>query len=146
MSLYSYRTSAPKAYKNGFLFIGDVIHLNSNLSFLIWVRKIPIHTFCLYSKIELSSLSPCYFTDYHNMLNSRCQDLSVLEYIDQSEDPVLFFKMTWMVIYFKKAGRLVLAVPCKFPCHAIAWTTDSLSLPGWKGIVIPSCYILIYML
>lgn len=55
------------------------------------------------------------------MLNSRCQDLSVLGYIsvDQCEDPVPFFKMTWVMMYHKKAGRLVLAVPHKFTCHAV---------------------------
>lgn len=33
MSVYSYRISAPKTYKNIFLLIGDVIHPNSDLSF-----------------------------------------------------------------------------------------------------------------
>lgn len=57
------------------------------------------------------------------MLNSRCQDLNVFGYItvDQSEDPVPFFKVTWVVMYYKKGGRLVLAVPCKFTCHAVGW-------------------------
>lgn len=35
MSLYSYRASGPKAYKNVLLFIRDVIHINLYLNFLI---------------------------------------------------------------------------------------------------------------
>lgn len=83
----------------------------------------PIHTFCLYSKIELSSLSPRYFTDYSITICSRCQDLNGFRYItvDQSEDPVPFFEVTWMVMYYKKAGRLVLAVLCEFTCRAVGW-------------------------
>lgn len=69
------------------------------------------------------------------MLNSRCQDLRVFGYItvDQSEDPVVFFEVTWMVMYYKKVGRLVLAVPCKFTRDIVGWRYWFIdSLPGWK--------------
>jgi len=44
MSLYSYRALAPKAYKNVFLLIRDVICMKSDLDFLIGVRSLHIHT------------------------------------------------------------------------------------------------------
>lgn len=64
---------------------------------------------------------------------------------DQFEDPAPFFKVTWMV-WYRKAGRLVLAVPCKFSVMQLDGIANPLSLPGWKGRIIPSCYILICML
>lgn len=47
-----------KPIKMFILFIGDVIHLNSDLNFLIWVRKIPIHTFVYIPRYNSVSCLP----------------------------------------------------------------------------------------
>lgn len=112
-----------KPIKIGFLFIGDVIHLNSHLSFLIWVRRIPIHTFCLYSKRELSSLSSSLLIIAWQYVKFKMPGLEWfwVHCCWPVWGHVSIFKVTWMVMYYKKAGRLVLAVPCEFTYHAVGW-------------------------
>lgn len=101
---------APKAYKNGLLFIGNVIHLTSDLISFPYLSQKNTHSHLLFifqDRIEFPVSQLLYWLHHHNMLNLRCQDLNVFGYItvDQSEDSVPFFKVTWIVMYYKKAGK-----------------------------------------